>query len=340
MKTMRNLHNWRLWHPKELAIMFSPVFDVVIMKDHETAWKHLGNAITTNHACFLLVAAMPLLLIDPPNLTTREALLSLLEHRIHKDNIVVHSHPKCWILTLSRERQHHQERVEAFLKVVQHEVGSIPHATFLTWSARHHFVRRHSSAVGSWPSDPPDSTDLSDTDLLDETSNVYRRHQNPWHIYPAIGCSRSDSWIVVQSCSPTIAWCHTVAWSWPIPFPAVDFGTPRYWRTSEWQMIQKWLSCFFTPIKHGLFVHPRDVKGFKITFPEYPHGKPFHNALQQLKQDKIPNTDMVLYAELPKPIVTTVDPCKLVDLILKVKTHVHTRNQAWHTHHHVWPSAR
>ena len=179
----------RLWHPKELAIMFSPVFDVVIMKDHETAWKHLGNAITTNHACFLLVAAMPLLLIDPPNLTTRDALLSLLEHRIHKDNIVVHSHPKCWILTLSQERQHHQERVEAFLRVVHQEVGSIPHATFLHEAqgiisfADIRQLWDHDQVISS------DSADFPDTDMLDEASNLYRRHQDSWHIYPTIGCS-------------------------------------------------------------------------------------------------------------------------------------------------------
>lgn len=64
----------RLWHPKELAIMFTPVFDVILMRDCETAWKHLGNAITTNHACFLFVAALPLILCEPPQLSTRDAL--------------------------------------------------------------------------------------------------------------------------------------------------------------------------------------------------------------------------------------------------------------------------
>ena len=314
----------RLWHPKELAIMFSPVFDVVIMKDHETAWKHLGNAITTNHACFLLVAAMPLLLIDPPNLTTRDALLSLLEHRIHKDNIVVHSHPKCWILTLSQERQHHQERVEAFLRVVHQEVGSIPHATFL----------HEAQGIISFA----DIRQLWDHDQV---------------IHPILPISPTQTcWMKLQTCigdikihgtfiQPLVAVDQILGlWSnhaVPQLLDAAHLHDPDQFHfqqlilglqdTDDIRMTDdsEVTILFYHSNQAWIVRAPKGREGIHDFFPEYPRGKPFHNALQEMKKDKIPSTDRVLYAELPKPIVTNVDPCKLVDLILKVKTHVHTR---------------
>ena len=128
--TSPKLSRLRLWHPQELAIMFSPVFHIVLMKEYETAWKHLGNAITTNHACFLLVACLPLVLCSPPDFTTRDALLSLLEHRLKKDNLVIHTRSTCWLLSNTEEGAIQSSRIEAFLNVISQEIGSIPYATF------------------------------------------------------------------------------------------------------------------------------------------------------------------------------------------------------------------
>ena len=164
----------RLWHPHELAIMFSPVFSLVLMKDHETAWRHLGNAITTNHACFLVVASLPLLLIDPPKLTTQDALLSLLEHRLQKDKIVVQQNPKCWILTVAEEQDMHKTRVEAFLAVISQEVGAIPHATFFHEQKG---VLTFANVRAIWNCSntmPEKSSNIAHTEPLDEAANQHR----------------------------------------------------------------------------------------------------------------------------------------------------------------------
>ena len=86
------------------------------------------------------------------------------------------------------------------------------------------------------------------------------------------------------------------------------------------------VTVLFYHNKHAWIV--RATKGqeeLSNLFPEYPNGQPFFTALNALDNTKIPSTDMVLYAELPRGIVVTTDPCTLVDMIPQIKSYVHTQ---------------
>ena len=314
----------RLWHPKELAIMFMPVFDLVIMKDHQTAWKHLGNAIATNHACFLLVAVLPLLLIEGTNLTTRDALLSLLEHRLHKGNLVVQSHPKCWILTLEEESQYHLDRIENFLSVIKKEIGSIPHATFF----------HTAKGIIAFS----DIRQLWDHNQVLEPVLPITPTQNCWmKLQVCIG----DIKIHGTNILPLVAVDQILGfWSYHAATQLLDVTDLHDPDQFHFQQLllgitdhenhrmnddQEVTIMLYHSNQAWIVRAPKNHEGLQDYFPEFPRLKVMHNALQQLQHDRVPKVDMILFEELPSHNVITVDPCRLVDMILNIRTHVHTR---------------
>ena len=316
----------RLWHPQELAIMLSPVFDVVLMREYETAWKHLGNAITTNHACFLLVAVLPMLLCEPPTLNTRDALLSLLESRLKNENTVVHSHPKCWILTTKEELDFHQHRVENFLNIISQEVGSIPHATFL-----------HA-----------DKGVIAFDDI-----RALWNHQQILHpmlpITPTQTC-----WMKLQVCvgdtkihgtfiQPLVA-VDQILGLWSFHAATQLLEADQIIDADQFHFQQLLLGCseaqqegilddeqstilLYHSQQAWIVRAPKNIEGLHSLFPECPSNQFFHTALAIRSNDIIPVNDMVLYAELPQSVVVTTDPCVLINMILHIKGFVHTRKQ-------------
>ena len=314
----------RLWHPQELAVMFTPVSKVVLMKELETARKHLGNAITTNHACFLLVACLPLLVSNMPTLTTRDALISLLEHRLTKDNLVVHDHLKCWLLTKHEEVDIHAPRIEAFMKVISHEVGSIPYATFyheakgvLTFEAVRALWQQNN--VIQSPITPTQShwmklqiciqnikiqgTFIQPLIVVDQILGLWSHHAVA-HLLDSHQLQDPDQYHFQQ-----LVLGSTTVESLP-------------------QADETHVTILFYHSHHAWIVRTsKNQEDLHNLFPEYPRDQPFHTALQRLDDTKIPATDMVLYSELPPITAVKLSPGSLLETMDNIQIYVHTHPQ-------------
>ena len=119
----------RLWHPLELVHMFGVDAFVCVPKQPEIAWKQLGNAIASNHACFAVAMVLPFLLQQPVPVTTQQILNSLYERHLRAEQTMRTETPNAWILHAADIAPEELDRIHFFDSNIRKEIGSIPTAT-------------------------------------------------------------------------------------------------------------------------------------------------------------------------------------------------------------------
>ena len=309
----------RLWHPLELAIMFLPVKTVSINKQHVLAWKHLGNAIATNHACYAFVASLALLLHSPPEIGTREALLSLLDQRLNKKNATIVDLEKCWIITQPEMIEEESQRIQHFLNTITSEVGAIPSATFLNEQSIVTFaqVRQIWNLTQSIPDMIPITSTVRDWLQLeihiDEKVFLGANIKPMVAVEQILGIWNFKATTKLRLQQPDEESTHFQKLVIGQQHEANQHGTEDEANTFLIYHSQQAWFYRIKPLEQGQIMQDMssDVS--------------FHNALQKLSLAELPKTDTVLYAELPPIQESQLDPCQLMYLIPTINCHVHAR---------------
>ena len=320
----------RLWHPLELAIMFIPIDSVVISKQYDVAWKHLGNAIATNHACFAIVAALSLVLTTEAPIATRDALISLLEHRLNVNNSVVIDMGQWWLITLPTLAETETKRIDHFSKIIHKEVGAIPSATFY----HDHFgIVSFQQVRAIWRAQQQIPMTIANPEVSEIVISPTLRD---WiKLQVVIGEHTFEG----ANIKPMVAveqilgiWNHKAA---AHPIPAVDLppassihfqqlhlGKPSH--HEEMIVEEESQTILMYHSQQAWFFRIKSEESMQIA-EELPSKTGYHNALQKISLENLPKRDMVLYHELPSIQQINADPCQMMYLIPTITCHIYPR---------------
>lgn len=322
-----NATQLRLWHPLELAIMFIPVDTVVISKQNDVAWQHLGNAITTNHACFAFVASLTLLLKDPEQITTRDALISLLEKRLQVNNSVIIDMGNWWVITLPHHVEAETARIRHFSQTIHKEVGAIPTATFYHSDKG---VLSFAQVRAIWEAQQQIPSKLDEPIPPEFAISPTIRDWITLRVI--IGETTFDG----AKIQPMVAVEQILGlWNFKAAVVPIEASELREDPSTHFQQLHLGKQSPELPdddFQIILIYHSQQAWIFRIRneeattiATELPSSTGYYNALQQVSLENLPKTDMVLYQALPSTQDIQADPCQMMYLIPTITCHIYPR---------------